>query len=208
MRRLAGAIGASGSVSVFRPSLQPRRLSSCGGWAGGKWIGGLARLQGMGHEQDEFADFYRASRDSCLRAVTAVVGDCRLAEELVAEAFTRAWMSWGKVRRHAAPRAWVVRTALNLGVSWWRRRRREVPLADHDAAAPGGTSGGVDPALLAALRRLPARQREVLALRIFLDLDTETTAKVIGIAPGTVMAHLSRAVAALRRDTNTTEVIR
>ena len=161
----------------------------------------------MGQAQDEFAEFYRASRDSCLKAVTAVTGDRELAEELVAEAFTRAWMAWGKVRRHAAPRAWVVRTALNLGVSWWRRRRREVPLADHDAAAQAGASAGVDPALLAALRRLPARQREVLALRVFLDLDTETTAKVIGIAPGTVMAHLSRAVAALRRDTNTTEVI-
>ena len=165
----------------------------------GKWIGRLARLQGMGHEQDEFADFYRASRDPCLRAVTAVTGDRELAEEQVAEAFTRAWMSWGKVRRHAAPRAWVVRTALNLGVSWWRRRRREVPLADHDAAAPDA-GDGVDPALIAALRRLPARQREVLALRIFLDLDTETTAKVTGITPGTVTAHLSRAVAALRRE--------
>jgi RNA polymerase sigma-70 factor (sigma-E family) len=162
----------------------------------------------MGHEQDEFADFYRASKDSCLRAVTAVTGDRGQAEELLAEAYTRAWMSWRKVRRHAAPRAWVVRTALNLGVSWWRRRRREVPLADHDAAAPAEPGDWVDPALLAALRRLPARQREVLALRIFLDLDTETTAKVIGIAPGTVMAHLSRAVAALRRDTNATEVIR
>ena len=129
----------------------------------------------MGHEQDEFADFYRASKDSCLRAVTAVTSDRELAEELLAEAFTRAWTSWGKVRRHAAPRAWVVRTALNLGVSRWRRRHREVPLADHDAAVPAGT-GGVDPALIAALRRLPDRQREVLALRTFLDLDTETTA--------------------------------
>ena len=169
----------------------------------------------MGHEQDEFADFYRASRDSCLRAVTAVVGDRDLAEEQVAEAFARAWTSWGKVRRHAAPRAWVVRTALNLGVSWWRRQQREVPLADHDAAVPAAAGDAVDPALIAALRRLPARQREVLALRIFLDLDTETTAKVIGIAPGTVMAHLSRAVAALRRDlppantdTNARKVIR
>jgi DNA-directed RNA polymerase specialized sigma24 family protein len=90
----------------------------------------------------------------------------------------------------------VVRTALNLGVSWCRRRRREVPLAEHDAAAPAGPDDGVDPALIAALRRLPARQREVLALRVFLDLDTESTAKVIGIAPGTVTAHLSRAVTA------------
>jgi DNA-directed RNA polymerase specialized sigma24 family protein len=108
-----------------------------------------------------------------------------------------------------------VRTALNLGVSWWRRRHREVPLADHDAATTAGLGDGVDPALIAALRRLPARQREVLALRIFLDLDTETTAKVIGIAPGTVTAHLSRAVSALRRDlphantdSNATEVMR
>ena len=59
----------------------------------------------MGHEQDEFADFYRASRDSCLRAVTAVTGDREQAEEQVAEAYTRAWMSCGKVRRHAAPQA-------------------------------------------------------------------------------------------------------
>ena len=73
----------------------------------------------------------------------------------------------------------------------------------------------MDPVLIAALRRLPARQREVLALRIFLDADTATTARVLGIAPGTVMAHLSRAVAALRRDlpitshnTNATEVTR
>jgi RNA polymerase sigma-70 factor (sigma-E family) len=182
---------------------------------GSKWVGWLVRFQGMGHEQEEFAEFYRASRDCCLRAVTAVAGNRELAEEQVAEAFTRAWMSWGKVRRHAAPQAWVVRTALNLGVSWWRRRHREVPLADHDAAVPAGPGDGVDPALMAALRRLPARQREVLALRILLDLDTETTAKVIGIAPGTVMAHLSRAIAALRRDlpaahtdTNATEGIR
>jgi RNA polymerase sigma factor (sigma-70 family) len=181
--------------------------------AGGKWIGELARLVVMGHEQDAFADFYRSSRDSCLKAVTAVVGDLQLAEDLVAEAFARAWTSWGKVHRHPAPRAWVVRTALNLGVSWWRRRR-EVPLAGHDAAAPVDVSG-VDPALIAALRRLPTRQREVLALRIFLDLDTESTANVLRIAPGTVTAHLSRAVAALRRDlpaantdTNAREAVR
>jgi len=168
----------------------------------------------MGQEQEEFAEFYRASKDSCLKAVTAVVGDRQMAEELVAEAFARAWTSWGKVGRHPAPRGWVVRTALNTGVSWWRRRR-EVPLADHDAATPADTSGGVDPALIAALRRLPARQREVLALRILLDLDTETTARLLGIAPGTVMVHLFRALATLRRDvspansdTNVREVIR
>jgi RNA polymerase sigma-70 factor (ECF subfamily) len=132
--------------------------------------------------------------------VTACVADRLLAEDLVAEGFARAWTSWRQVSRHPAPRAWVVRTALNARVSWWRRHRREVPLADHDAAAAGDPSEMVDCALIHALRRLPARQREVVALRVLLDLDTETTAEVLGIAPGTVTAHLSRAVMALRRE--------
>ena len=50
------------------------------------------------------------------------------------------------------------------------------------------------------LQRLPARQRQVVALRIFLDLDTAQTADVLGIAPGTVTAHLARALAALRTE--------
>jgi RNA polymerase sigma-70 factor (sigma-E family) len=157
------------------------------------------RIWVVKQERTEFAEFYEASRDVCLRAVIAGTGDRQLAEDLVAEAFTRAWMSWRTVRRHPAPRAWVVRTALNTSVSWWRRRRREVALAGHDTAAVAAAPpGGLDTALLAALRRLPARQREVVALRVFLDLDTATTAGVLGISTGTVTAHLARAVASLR----------
>lgn len=84
----------------------------------------------------EFAGFYESARDDCLRIVLLNVGDRQLAEDLVAEAFTRAWTSWRKVRRHPAPQAWVVRTALNKHVSWWRRHRREVVLGDHDIAVP------------------------------------------------------------------------
>ena len=152
--------------------------------------------------QLEFTEFYRSDRDRCLRAVLTGVGDRQLAEDLVAKAFTRAWMSWHKVRRHPAPRAWIVRTALNLRVSWWRRRRHEVELDDgHEATDTDGDPGrtaGLDPTLLKLLRRLPPRQREVIAFRVFLDLDTAATAKALGMAPGTVTAHLSRAVATLR----------
>lgn len=137
------------------------------------------------------------SWDPCLRAVAASVGDMPRAEDQVAEAFARAWVSWHKVRRHPAPRAWVVHTALNAGASWWRRRRREMPLAGYDWEAGEQEGNGLDGAVLTALRRLPARQREVIVLRVFLDLDTETTARVLDIAPGTVRAHLSRATAAL-----------
>jgi len=53
---------------------------------------------------------------------------------------------------------------------------------------------------MAALQRLPERQRHVIALRLFLDLDTAGTAKVLGIAPGTVTSHLARAIATLREE--------
>lgn len=155
--------------------------------------------------EEDFADFYRDARDGCLRAVFAACGDLALAQDLTGEAFARAYASWRKVSRHPAPRAWVVRTALNTHVSWWRRRRREVAWDDAlDPAQGDGTSAHgpdaycLDAQVAAALRALPRRQREVVALRIFLDLDTETTARVLGIAPGTVTAHLSRATAALR----------
>jgi RNA polymerase sigma-70 factor (ECF subfamily) len=160
---------------------------------------------GVGIQQPDFAEFYRTAADECLRAVLVSTGDQDTAQELVDEAFARAWASWPTVSRHPAPKAWVVRTALNTGISRWRRRRREVPVPDParitDAAAASAASAGVaDPQIMAALMRLPARQRQVVALRLILDLDTKRTAEVLGIAPGTVMAHLGRAMAALRHD--------
>jgi len=121
------------------------------------------RRKGVSQDQTDFAEFYAESRDDCLRTVFATVRDVDHAQDLVAEAFARAWASWRGVRSHPAPRAWVIRTALNLSVSSWRRHRR-------------------------------------VALRIFLDLDTAQTAEVLGIAPGTVTAHLTRALTALRTE--------
>ena len=66
------------------------------------------------------------------------------------------------------------------------------PQAAEDDGSP------VDPRIMAALMRLPARQRQVVALRLFLDLDTASTAEALNIAPSTVKAHLARALAALR----------
>jgi RNA polymerase sigma factor (sigma-70 family) len=147
-----------------------------------------------------FDEFFAASWDPCLRAVAATTGNMMLAEDQTAEAFARAWASWRKLRSHPAPRAWVVRTALNAGASWWYRRSKETALTSEDIAAANSVGTGLDAAVLTALRRLPARQREVIALRVFLDLDVETTASQLGIAPGTVRAHLSRAMAALRSE--------
>jgi RNA polymerase sigma factor (sigma-70 family) len=159
----------------------------------------------MGTPHLDFVEFYRSSRDECLRAILVVVDDRDSAQELAAEAFARACASWRTVSGHPAPAAWVVRTALNVSVSQWRRRRREVPvpdlgvLADRPAAA-GGVQDAVDPQIMAALQRLPARQRQVIALRLILDLDTSDTAKALGIRPNTVRAHMASALTALRSD--------
>jgi RNA polymerase sigma factor (sigma-70 family) len=153
-------------------------------------------MKGVEQKRREFTEFYVGARDECLRVVLVSVGDRQLAEDLVAEAFTRAWMSWRKVRAHPAPRAWVVRTAFNVNVSWWRRRRREVVLAPGDAPASADRFPEPDDELVAAVRALPTRQRQVVTLRVFYDLDTETTAALLGISPGTVGAHLHRAATA------------
>lgn len=153
--------------------------------------------------KDEFAAFYAADKNRCLHA--AIAGGMRpdRAEEAVAEAFARAWARWRSVRTHRSPAAWVLRTAVNADITWWRKRRREVFTDatgewDADPARQGGgpDEGSLD--LTAAIRRLPPRQREVVVLRYLLDLDTATTAAELGIATGTVTAHLHRALAVLR----------
>jgi RNA polymerase sigma factor (sigma-70 family) len=160
---------------------------------------------GVNTQRLDFTEFYRGTKDECLFAVLVSVGDRDMAQDLVAEAFARAWASWRTVSSHPAPAAWVVRTALNANISWWRRRRREVPVPDPGRVADlpaidGAVGSSLDPRIMAALLRLPARQRQVVALRLFLDLDTGRAAEVLGIAPGTVQAHLGRAIAALRDD--------
>lgn len=157
-------------------------------------------------EQDPpgFADFYASAKDDCLRTVLAITGNIREAEDLVAEAFARAWVGWHRVRRHPVPRAWVIRTALNARVSWWRRRHGELVLSEITAPAacsgPAADAGRVDDDVLAALLRLPVRQRQVVALRFLLDLDVAETARALWLAEGTVRSHTARAIAALREE--------
>jgi hypothetical protein len=110
----------------------------------------------MGTQRLDFAEFYRESKDACLFSVLVNVGDRDVAQDLVDEAFARAWASWRSVGRHPAPAAWVVRAALNASISRWRHRRREVSLPDPGtvadlAAGPGAADSTLDPRIMAAL---------------------------------------------------------
>lgn len=145
---------------------------------------------------ETFEAFYERSRDPVLRAVFVATGDLDAAREAVDEAFTRALQHWTSLQTHPAVVAWVIRTALNGMRSSWRRRRRTVvgavPEKGFEPPLP------IDRRLVASVMQLPERQRQVVALRILLDLSIEETAKTLGLAPGTVTAHLSRAMATLR----------
>jgi len=152
-----------------------------------------------GHLADaSFADLYASSRDTVYRAVLLTVRDPHRAEDAVQEAFARAYADWDRVRRHPNPVGWVARVALNHATSIWRRLRRETAEPPPTTVAPD-EERPLDATLVRLVWHLPRRQRQVVALRILLDQSTEQTAALLGIAPGTVTAHLHRAIHALRQ---------
>ena len=152
----------------------------------------------------DFEEFYAETRDAVYRAVVLATRRPDRAEEAVAEAFARALERWDVLSEHPNPVGWVVRTAMNQFVSGWRIWRREGP-APSDVVAVPDESRSLDPFLLRQLWRLPQRQREVVALRVLADLDGQQTAEALGMAEGTVGAHLSRALASLRLGLRGTE---
>jgi RNA polymerase sigma-70 factor (ECF subfamily) len=143
-----------------------------------------------------FEEFYLSTRDRCFRAVLATVGNADEADDLVAESYTRALANWSSVADHPAPSAWVVRTALNLHRDRWRKsnRLRLLPPMNQEPAF----TADIDPALLASLAQLSARQRDVVVYRVLLGLSASDTARELDIDAGTVGTHLRRALAALR----------
>lgn len=148
-----------------------------------------------------FEAFFVRTRDRVLRSALAASGGEHDVEDAVAEAYARSFARWSDVSTHPAPEAWVMRTAINLLHDRRRRSDRAVRtfprLVRGDGYVDPMTS--VDPTVLAAIRELPTRQREVLALRVLMDLSADTTARTLGISTQSVGTHLHRALAALRR---------
>lgn len=148
---------------------------------------------------DDFEDFYLATKDRVYRTVLAAAGEHPQAEDAVAEAFARALERWPRVSAHPNPAGWVMLTALNHTRSWWRLRRREVPTDFR-----GNGEGSTDPpdtlagSVRDAVKALPRRQREVVALRLVADLSAEETGELLGITAATVHVHLHRALSSLR----------
>jgi RNA polymerase sigma-70 factor (sigma-E family) len=142
-----------------------------------------------------FDDFVRARLSALLMLGRALTGDEHRAADLVQDALERALPTWDRIRA-ADPEGYVRRIMVNRNISVWRSLRRERLVPD----APEVTTQDPehDAALFAALRRLPPRQRTVIALRYLSDRTEAQTAELMGCSVGTVKRHASDAMRTLR----------
>jgi RNA polymerase sigma-70 factor, ECF subfamily len=124
--------------------------------------------------------------------------DRTLAEDLTADTFEKALRLWGRFDgRRASARTWLCQIARTTALDWFRaeerRRRREERSAPADRVEEE-FGDGLSAELEEALASLTAGEREVIALRILLELDGEEAARVLGISPTNVSTRLSRAL--------------
>jgi RNA polymerase sigma factor (sigma-70 family) len=139
--------------------------------------------------------FFDAEYRRVVGLAFVLCGRRALAEEFAQDAFVKAYQRWSVVSTYDDPGAWVRRVAANLATSWLRRRTREARALARVAArrAPPTELTLEDPEFWAAVRRLPKRQAQCVALRYLEDRSLTDIAAVLGIAEATVRVHLHRA---------------
>ena len=165
----------------------------------------MTGLRRIGAVTDEFAEAAERHLDDVHAYLVYLTGDRATAEELTAETFARACERWRRFDpRRGSPRTWLCQLARSTALDHFRaearRRRREdrfVAGEQRDAEVFGE---GLSPALEAALTRLSAAEREVVALRILLELDGEAAARVLGISATACSTRLSRALQKLEQE--------
>jgi RNA polymerase sigma-70 factor (ECF subfamily) len=175
-----------------------------------------ALTRGLAH--DEFDDLVREHQQRIFRVVMALVHDSELASNLTQDCFIRAYESRAAFRGDSSVSTWLIRIAMNLVRDNARNRRqafwkwlfqRPADLEDMEAAAENVRDSRSTPdrqilakeevnAVWSAVAELSPQQREVFVLRFSEEMSLEEIAQVLGLKTGTVKAHLSRAVAAVR----------
>lgn len=157
----------------------------------------MARARPRADRSDaDFETFVADRLPRLLKLGRALAGDEHRGADLVQDALERTLMSWSKVDD---PDAYVRRAMVNRSVSVWRKLRRERPLHEPDDAEPRAREDRPhDHELFAAVRRLPPRQRAVIALRFYEDLTEARTAELLGCSIGTVKSQTSQAMTKLR----------
>jgi RNA polymerase sigma-70 factor (sigma-E family) len=150
---------------------------------------------------------FQAQRLPMVRLARLLVDDLETAEDVVQDAFTALHRKWRSIASHDAAVGYLRACVVNGSRSVLRRRRtaRAHPWPDATTLSADGADSGLLVAeehreVLAALRQLPARQREVIVLRYWSDLPEAEVAAALGISVGAVKSSASRgrdAIAAL-----------
>jgi RNA polymerase sigma-70 factor (ECF subfamily) len=148
-----------------------------------------------------FEHFYLSEYRRVVELAYALSGNRAGAEDIAQEAFLRAHQDWRRVGRYQYPGAWVRRVAVNLATSAVRRRLIEARALARfwswEPALAELPASGAD--FWRAVRSLPRRQAQAVALHYLEDLSVAEIAKVLGCAEGTVKAQLHNGREALAR---------
>jgi RNA polymerase sigma factor (sigma-70 family) len=160
-----------------------------------------------GERARDFAEAAERHLDDVHAYLVYLTGDRGTAEELTAETFARALERWHRYDpRRGGPRTWLCQLARSTALDHFRaeerRRRREGRYALAEARGSGEPvfGEGLSPALEQGLARLSAAEREVVVLRVVLELDGEAAARVLGISATACSTRLSRAMAKLEKE--------
>ncbi len=174
-----------------------------------------ALSRGLAH--DEFDAIVREHQQRVYRVILALVRDPDLASNLTQDCFVRAYENRASFRGDSSVYTWLTRIAINLvrdnarnrRQGFWRRLLQRGPDEDHEEVASRAADNRATAERLILAREevkkvwsvvetLSPQQREVFILRFAEEMQLEEIAQVVGIKVGTVKAHLSRAVAAVR----------
>ncbi|MET8259863.1 SigE family RNA polymerase sigma factor [Micromonospora sp. NPDC005205] len=149
-----------------------------------------------------FEEYVSSRGPALVRLARLLTGDEHRAEDLTQDVLARAYVHWRKISRADHPDVYVRRMIVNANTSWWRRRSsRELATAEFSDRPGRGDLGG-DAAdrdeMWRLILGLPDRQRAVLVLRYYEDLDDSSIAQILGCSPVTVRTHAMRALSQLR----------
>ncbi|WP_158842921.1 SigE family RNA polymerase sigma factor [Saccharothrix deserti] len=155
----------------------------------------------MSDRDTAFAEYFAARSEAMRGTAYLLCGDWHRAEDLVQATFTKLYVAWRRINRHEALDAYARQTLVRTFVSELRRgwfRKERVSDTPVETAAVGRGSAEDRLVLLAALAKVPPRQRAVLVLRYWEDLSVEETARALNCSEGTVKSQAARGLQTLR----------
>jgi RNA polymerase sigma-70 factor (sigma-E family) len=146
---------------------------------------------------------YSTHYRSLVRLAVLLVRDVATAEEVVQDSFIAMHSAWRRLRDSDKALSYLRQSVVNRSRSVLRHRvvvdrNAPKPAPDMPSAEQGALSLLERSAVIAALRKLPPRQREALVLKYYADLSEAQIATTMGISQGAVKSHTARGMASLR----------